>query len=155
MTLAEHALKTASRLKNTIALIYLDLDDLKKINDTSGHGAGDRALVEIARILRQSFREADILARLGGDEFAVMAMEVTPVSPDILTRRLHDRLAAFNAGPAAEAGFSLSVSAGVSTREPDGPEAVEDLLGRADHQMYERKRAKKAGQAGKAPGPSR
>jgi diguanylate cyclase (GGDEF)-like protein/PAS domain S-box-containing protein len=155
MTLAEHALKTASRLKNTIALIYLDLDDLKKINDTSGHSTGDRALVEIARILRQSFREADILARLGGDEFAVMAMEITPVSPDVLTRRLQERLEAFNAGPAAEAGFRLSVSAGVSTREPEGPEAVEDLLGRADHQMYERKRAKKAGQLGKAPGPSR
>lgn len=155
MTLAEHALKTASRLKNTIALIYLDLDDLKKINDNGGHGTGDRALVEVARILRRSFRDADILARLGGDEFAVMAIEITPVSPDVLTRRFQDRLEAFNAGPSAEAGFSLSVSAGVSIREPDGPETVEELLSRADTQMYERKRAKKAGQTGKTPGPPR
>lgn len=155
LTLAEHSLKTAARLKKTTALIYLDLDDLKKINDTSGHKTGDRALVEVAGILRKCFRDSDIISRLGGDEFAVLAMEASPVDAGALTGRLQDRLEAFNAGPAAEAGFRLSVSAGVATREPDSREPVEELLSRADLQMYERKRAKKSGQPDKPPGPSK
>jgi diguanylate cyclase (GGDEF)-like protein/PAS domain S-box-containing protein len=155
LTLAEMALKTATRMKKATALIYLDLDDLKKINDAGGHKMGDRALVEIGYLLRNSFRESDVIGRLGGDEFAVLAMESDPMDTDLLTRRLQDRLEIFNTRSAAEAGFRLSVSFGVSVREPDGPGIVEELLSRADLQMYEQKRAKKKGQADKPPGPSK
>ncbi len=155
MTLAEHALKTATRMKKTIALLYLDVDNFKKINDAGGHKLGDRALVEVGFILRKSFREADIIGRLGGDEFSVMAMETTKMNVESLTGRLQDRLDLFNARSSAEAGFTLSVSVGVSTREPDRPEEVAELLSRADVLMYEQKRTRKSGQPGKPLGPSK
>jgi diguanylate cyclase (GGDEF)-like protein/PAS domain S-box-containing protein len=155
MTLADHALKTANRMKKTVALIYLDVDNLKKINDTGGHRLGDRALVEIAFILKKSFRESDIIGRLGGDEFCVLAMESNKMNVDVLTSRLQEKLEFFNARSSAEAGFRLSVSFGVSTREPDRPEAIEEMLSRADLLMYEQKRSKKGGMPDKGPGPSK
>ena len=155
MTLADHVLKTANRLKKVIALIYLDVDNLKKINDSGGHKMGDRALVEVAFILRKSFRETDIIGRLGGDEFAVLAMEATAMNVDALSQRLRDRLDLFNTRSSAEAGFQLSVSTGVATREPDQAEAVEEMLSRADLLMYEQKRAKKNAEPGKPSGPSK
>ena len=155
LTLADHMLKTGSRFKKAIALIYLDVDNLKKINDSAGHATGDRALIELAFILRKTFRENDIIGRLGGDEFAVLAMEANGLNVDSLGQRLQDRLEQFNSRSAAEAGFMLAVSAGVTTRDPDRPQAIEEMLSRADLLMYEQKRAKKSGNGGKPPGPSK
>jgi len=155
MTLAEQQLKTANRLKKQVALLYLDVDNLKKINDTGGHNMGDRALVEIAFILKKSFREADIVGRLGGDEFSVLAMEATSMNVDILTSRLQEKLDLFNSRSSAEAGFSLSVSVGVCTCEPEHLATVEEMLSRADLLMYEQKRRKKSGEPDKPSGPSK
>jgi diguanylate cyclase (GGDEF)-like protein/PAS domain S-box-containing protein len=155
LTLAEQQLKTASRLKKRIALLYLDVDDLKRINDTGGHKLGDRALTEVAFNLKKSFRESDIVARMGGDEFSVLAMETTRMDADALVNRLEEKLAFFNDRSSAEAGFRLSVSIGVFTREPDQPATIEEMLSRADLLMYERKRARKGGSAVKPPGPSK
>jgi len=155
MTLAEQQLKIASRLKKKIALLYLDMDDLKRINDTGGHKMGDRALAEIAFILKKCFRESDIVGRLGGDEFSILAMETTKLDVDVLVQRLQEKLALFNARSSAEAGFSLSVSVGVFTRGPDHPATVEEMLSRADLLMYEQKRTKKSGRLDKPPGPSK
>jgi len=155
MTLADHVLKTGNRMKKVVALIYLDVDNLKKINDTGGHRMGDRALVEIAFILKKSFRETDVIGRLGGDEFAILAMEANPMNVESLTRRLQDRLDLFNSRSSAEAGFSLAISTGVTTREPGRPDAIEEMLSRADLLMYEQKRAKRAGEPVKLPGPSK
>jgi diguanylate cyclase (GGDEF)-like protein/PAS domain S-box-containing protein len=155
MTVASHSLKTATRLHKKVALIYLDVDNLKKINDAGGHKTGDRALVEIGFILKKSFRESDIIGRLGGDEFAVLAMESTTMNAEALTRRLQDRITLFNARSAAEVGFTLSASMGATTREPDNPEEVAEMLSRADLLMYEQKRSRKAGEQGKPPGPSK
>jgi diguanylate cyclase (GGDEF)-like protein len=155
MTLAEQQLKTASRLKKKIALLYLDMDDLKEINDTGGHKMGDRALAEIAFILKKSFRESDIVGRLGGDEFSVLAMEATEMNVNLLTARLQEKLDFFNSRSSAEAGFSLSVSVGVFVREPEHTATVEEMLSRADQLMYEQKRSKKSGDPGKPPGPSK
>lgn len=155
MTLAEQQLKTASRLKKKIALLYLDMDNLKKINDTGGHKLGDQALREIAFILKKSFRDSDIVGRLGGDEFSVLAMEATAMNVDILTARLQEKLDLFNSRSSAEAGFSLAVSVGVCTCEPEHPATVEEMLSRADLLMYEQKRSKKSAEPDKPPGPSR
>ncbi len=143
MAFADHVLKTARRLRKALALIYLDVDDLKRINDTGGHRLGDRALIEIAFILRKSFRETDVIGRLGGDEFAVLAMEMTAMDANTLLQRVQDRLGQFNARSSAEAGFELAASAGVSLCEPGRPMAIEDMLCQADLLMYERKRARK------------
>ena len=155
MTLADHVLKTASRLKKMSALVYLDVDNLKKINDSGGHKMGDRALVEVAFVLRKSFRETDVIGRLGGDEFAVLAMEATAMNVGVLSERLQERLDLFNTHTSAEAGFHLSVSSGVSTREADQSGSIEEMLSRADLLMYEQKRTKKNGEPGKTPGPSK
>ncbi len=154
LTLAEQQIKTASRLKKRVALLYLDVDDLKRINDTGGHKLGDRALSELAFNLKKSFRESDIVGRLGGDEFSVLAMESTRMDADTLVRRLEEKLALFNDRSSAEAGFRLAVSVGVYTREPEEPATIEEMLSRADQLMYERKRARKGG-AAKPPGPSK
>ncbi len=155
LTLAEQQLKTASRLKKRIALLYLDVDDLKRINDTGGHKLGDRALTEVAFNLKKSFRESDIVARMGGDEFSVLAMESTRMDADALVSRLEEKLAFFNDRSSAEAGFRLAVSIGVFTREADQQATIEEMLSRADLLMYERKRARKGGSASKPPGPSK
>ncbi len=156
LTLAEQQLKTASRLKKRVALLYLDMDNLKRINDSGGHKLGDRALAEVAFVLKKSFREADIIGRLGGDEFSVLAMETTgPLDPAVLVKRLRDKLDSFNARSSAEAGFSLAISVGVFTRDPEASATVEEMLSRADLLMYEEKRAKKKGDPEKPPGPSK
>jgi len=156
LTLAEQQLKNANRLKKKLAVLYLDMDNLKRINDGGGHKLGDRALEEIAFILKKSFREADIVGRLGGDEFCVLAMETNrPLDSDVLVKRLREKLEHFNARSAAEAGFTLSVSVGVFTRDPDDPVAIEEMLSRADNLMYDEKRAKRGNGAGKPPGPSK
>ncbi|HSA95082.1 MAG TPA: diguanylate cyclase [Acidobacteriota bacterium] len=156
LTLAEQHLKTANRLKKKVAALYLDMDNLKRINDTGGHKTGDRALAEMAFILKKSFRDADIVGRLGGDEFSVLAMETNrPLDPDVLVRRLREKLDLFNARSSAEAGFSLAASVGVVTRDPDDLVTIEEMLSRADMLMYEEKKAKKGGDDGKPPGPSK
>ena len=63
-------------------LAFIDVDDLKKINDTLGHEEGDKALIDTAQIIRNTFRESDIIARLGGDEFAVLAIDTVDMYPD-------------------------------------------------------------------------
>ena len=72
--LAEQGLKTAQRMGTEMLLIYGDLDNLKEINDTFGHKEGDQALMDISQILKETFRESDIIARIGGDEFVMLAM---------------------------------------------------------------------------------
>ena len=74
-TLAKQQVKLANRNGKKLLLFYMDLDGLKKINDTIGHSEGDLALVEAATVLKEIFRESDIIGRLGGDEFAVLLFE--------------------------------------------------------------------------------
>jgi diguanylate cyclase (GGDEF)-like protein/PAS domain S-box-containing protein len=155
LTLAEQQLKTASRMKKRIALLYLDVDNLKRINDSGGHTLGDRALTEIAFHLKKSFRESDIVARMGGDEFSVLAMESTKMDAAVLVQRLEEKLEHFNTRSSAEVGFTLSASIGVYTREPDQPATIEEMLSRADSLMYEKKRTRKGGSSDKPPGPSK
>ncbi len=90
IALAEQQLKLADRTRRGALLFFADLDGMKWINDTLGHEEGDRALVDIASILKETFRLSDIIARIGGDEFAVLVIDTTAVTPEILTARLKD-----------------------------------------------------------------
>lgn len=97
-TLAEQQLKIANRLKKGPVLLSIDLDDLKWINDTFGHVEGDRALKETAHILRESFRDSDVMARIGGDEFVVLQLvDEDSGAAETLTERLQNNLEVFNA----------------------------------------------------------
>ncbi|HKO16323.1 MAG TPA: GGDEF domain-containing protein [Gemmatimonadaceae bacterium] len=119
--------------------IFFDVDDLKQINDTFGHWAGDRALMEVSGVLRQAFRSTDIVARVGGDEFAVLAVAPADAAPDSWTARWREPLAAL--GTRRE--FPLSVSVGVAQPDEHRRTTAEDLLDRADATMYVAKRLRK------------
>ena len=138
MTVADQQIKMAQRLGRGLLLLYADVNHLKLINDTFGHTAGDRALKEIAQILRETFRESDIIARLGGDEFLIMAMESDATTEDTLRRRLADKLAIRNT--ARDAQFPLTVSLGVARFDPNRARPFEELLVEADERMYSEKR---------------
>jgi diguanylate cyclase (GGDEF)-like protein len=126
---------------SSLAVLFIDLDGFKAVNDGLGHAAGDALLVEVARRMRLTVRPQDLPARLGGDEFAVVVDGV--VSPDE-ARRLAERLLAALSEPVVIAGRRIGVTAsiGVVAAQPGVP--VDDLLRRADMAMY---RAKAAGKA--------
>jgi two-component system, cell cycle response regulator len=86
--LAEHLLKTAKRQQEGFFMLYCDLDGLKVINDVLGHQRGDWALIDTANILKETFRDSDIIARIGGDEFVVMPIESTEDNLEIVINRL-------------------------------------------------------------------
>ena len=88
LTLASQQLKIAHRLKQGLALFYLDLDRMKWINDTLGHREGDRALIDTASILRNTFRASDIVARIGGDEFIGLSIETSEMNGKMIMDRL-------------------------------------------------------------------
>ncbi|HEV2520735.1 MAG TPA: diguanylate cyclase [Candidatus Acidoferrales bacterium] len=126
--------------KGAALLIYLDLDDLKLINDTYGHLEGNRALMVTANILRSSFRQSDILARLGGDEFCVLMTDAGQDSAQQVRKRLQQRTDFVNALSSWR--FRLSLSVGIADVPVVRQPSLDDLLRVADALMYEEKRAK-------------
>jgi diguanylate cyclase (GGDEF)-like protein/PAS domain S-box-containing protein len=142
VTLAAQEIKSINRMKQKIYLIYVDLDDLKKINDTFGHLAGDKALIDMARILRGSFRGPDILARIGGDEFVILAKEgALKEGPKLLVERVRRNIKLHN--EKTKTSLPLSLSMGTVAYDPDHPIPLETLLVQADTLMYQEKQQKK------------
>ena len=140
-TLAQQQVKLADRNNNKLLLFYMDLDDLKKINDTLGHPEGDLALIEASRIFREIFRKSDIIGRLGGDEFAVLVFEhTTPSDEHAIMVRLRETLKERNAAPGRR--YTLSLSIGINIYDPAKPCTLDEFISRADTLMYEEKRAK-------------
>lgn len=139
LTLAIQQLKIANRFNREVCLIYIDLDNLKLINDRYGHKEGDAALIETANIIKKTFRESDIIARIGGDEFAVLAIGTTDTC-DNLAIRLQGFLEDYNT--LTERKYNLSVSIGTARCDSKDPSSIEELLIQADMAMYEKKRFK-------------
>jgi diguanylate cyclase (GGDEF)-like protein len=139
MTLADQQIKAATRTNKKMSLLFIDLDGLKPINDTWGHEEGDRALVSAANVLKQTFRESDIMARIGGDEFAVLAVDATE-TPEIVIKRLTGQIALHNAQPNRR--YEISMSIGTAVYDPQVPCSLDDLISRADTLMYEQKKTK-------------
>lgn len=137
LTLAIQQLKMAGRFNGGVCLLYMDLDDLKLINDRFGHREGDVALIETSNVLKRTFRESDIIARIGGDEFAVLAIGTTD-SCDDLAERLEKNLK--DANKLIERGYALSLSIGTAHCNPQNLISIEELLIQADKAMYEKKR---------------
>jgi diguanylate cyclase (GGDEF)-like protein len=142
LALARQQLRIAGRVGAAVSQVYADMDGLKQINDVLGHHNGDRALVETANILRETFRDADVIARIGGDEFAVLTVEGATNGTDAMLERLRERLARRNA--LDDRRYVLSLSVGVARAEAGSGDSVDELLARADRWMYEQKRAKRA-----------
>jgi diguanylate cyclase (GGDEF)-like protein/PAS domain S-box-containing protein len=128
------ALARARRSDRRFALLFLDVDRFKQVNDTLGHGAGDRLLQEVAERLANCARDSDTVARLGGDEFVVLAEELARPEDAVL---IADKIRAALAAPVHVGGQSLSVraSVGIALFPGDG-ELAEQLLRHADAAMY-------------------
>jgi len=137
MFLAQQQLKLANRNKTGMLLLFADFNNLKWINDTLGHYKGDLALIETANILKETFREPDIIARIGGDEFGVLAIEGRRDSAEMLISRLQENLDTHNAR--GKCSYELSLSMGIARYDPECPCSIDELLGRADSLMYEQK----------------
>lgn len=141
--LAEQQLKAAIRGKRDLALLFIDMDNFKAINDTWGHQEGDRALVSMATIFRQSFRASDIIARMSGDEFAVLLVDSPRRNVDVILERLMQNIKRFNEDD--KAGFCISISIGMAVHDPDQQRSIDELLRDADQLMYDQKLKKKSG----------
>ena len=137
--LADQQLKLARRTQTSYCLLFADLDGLKKINDTFGHEMGDRIIVDAAQILKQTFRDADILARLGGDEFALF-IPIYSGNSDEFYLRVQNNIDRFNQQP--DRAYLLSISIGVQSGDLSNQLSLEELVAQADKLMYENKRAK-------------
>jgi two-component system, cell cycle response regulator len=139
LALAGQHLRMIQR-KGAALLIYLDLDDLKLINDSCGHLEGNRALVVTANVLRACFRQSDILARLGGDEFCVLMTDAGQGSAQQVRKRLQHRTDFINS--LSSWNFRLSLSVGIADVPVVRQPSLDQLLRIADAQMYEEKRNK-------------
>ena len=137
---AADALTASVRQASPVAVLMIDLDNFKQINDTQGHDAGDRALRCVARALQSSVRAGDIVGRYGGEEFCVLMSHADDAAARAYDRRLRDHLATT---AALELGFALDFSAGMA-KPVDPDETLESLLKRADATLY---RAKDEGRA--------
>jgi diguanylate cyclase (GGDEF)-like protein len=140
LALAEQHLRMIQR-KGAALLIYLDLDDLKLINDSYGHLEGNRALIVTANVLRACFRQSDILARLGGDEFCVLMTDAGQDSAQQVRKRLQQRSEFINALSSWR--FRLSLSVGIAEVPVVHQPSLDQLLRIADAQMYEEKKNKR------------
>lgn len=139
-TLAQQQWKLAKRSKRGLLLVLGDLDGLKKINDTFGHEKGDEALREAANILKETFRESDVVGRIGGDEFAIIMLEDSKADSQVLSARLQNSLNAFN----TKTGMvpKLGISIGVARCDAETPCPIDQMMSKADALMYEQKRSR-------------
>jgi len=133
----------AQQHQSKLAVVLLDLNDFKEINDTLGHQAGDRALHEVATVLRSMVRSYDLCVRYGGDEFVVILWECDAEQAEQRLRQMEGAVAAmfFEGGPGQSR--RLSLSAGVAVFPEDG-ETHDELLAMADCRMYKHKAGQKA-----------
>lgn len=133
----DHALARGQRGRNPIALLLLDLDGFKQVNDSFGHGVGDRLLVEVARRLSDSVRAGDTVARMGGDEFAVLLEQADDEVPTVVAQRILYRLRT----PMSIDGKNIvtQASIGVVVSSASSPLTGDELLRNADLAMYRAK----------------
>jgi diguanylate cyclase (GGDEF)-like protein len=142
-TAVRRELAGVHRHRRPLSLMLMDLDDLKKLNDTFGHHAGDEAIRAVSRVIRKAVRTSDISARLGGDEFGIAMPEAGLAQAREVASRIHDALAAerLDAAPSV----SLELSFGVVDWQPN--QEYDGLFNAADGLLYQDKRRHQARRA--------
>ena len=138
---AAQALREAEQHHRAVAVVYVDIDGLKQINDDHGHETGSSLIAGAASVLKNTFRAADVVARMGGDEFVVLAA-VSRADAAIVTGRMNRHLDGYNASSGLSCRLSLSV--GMALVDAVESTTLEELVRHADASMYERKRLKRA-----------
>jgi diguanylate cyclase (GGDEF)-like protein/PAS domain S-box-containing protein len=142
LSMTEHQIKTAVREKKQMLIIYAGVDGMETINDIHGRETGDQVFIDIANILRRTFREADVLARTGGDEFVISTLVSSENTEDMIMKRLEKNIDKYNADKSGS--LKLSLSFGASFYNPEDPVSIEEVLSRADEKMHEQKKSKKS-----------
>lgn len=129
---ATHEIERARRARESRGVLFFDIDGLKQINDALGHPAGDRAIVDAARVLRRVSRTSDVLGRLSGDEFVLLLGDAS--DPEVVRQRVLEALATRNADP--DSPFDLVLSVGGDVWRPDDGRELVDVVAQADLEMY-------------------
>lgn len=138
-TMSGKQCKVAERAGRKMSILYLDLDNMKAINDGHGHKTGDQALMDVANILNKTFRKSDIIARIGGDEFAVLLTELSGDGlENTIKNHLLKNLRIFN--EQGNRPYELSLSVGFTYYDSEQPRSLDDLLSQADALMYKDKK---------------
>jgi diguanylate cyclase (GGDEF)-like protein len=141
MAIAERQLKIGHRTGRGMLLFFLDIDGMKQINDSFGHGEGDLTLKRAAKALKLTFRDSDVIARLGGDEFAVLAIEASDNSEAAIRARLSEDLKSVSAG---ETRYAINLSLGAVRINICSNASIGEWMVRADQAMYEQKRRRRS-----------
>jgi diguanylate cyclase (GGDEF)-like protein len=136
----EHALESAARRPTGVAVLFMDLDYFKSVNDVSGHSAGDQLLFGVARRLQHAVRPDDTIGRLGGDEFVVLCEDLGDPVRDAVA--VAHRIAELFEQPFLVREREIQVAASIGVAPASAADTAERLLGHADHAMY---RAKQLG----------
>lgn len=138
--LAEQSFRSSQRNQEPFGVLFVDMDNLKIINDRLGHSAGSVSLVETAKLLLANFRETDVIGRLGGDEF-VVAGSFNRRDLESAVERLREAVARKN--QAAGMRFSISLSIGYAVTDDFSRDSLRSLVTKADQEMYKEKSIKK------------
>jgi diguanylate cyclase (GGDEF)-like protein len=138
----EHALERTARSKERVAVLFLDLDDFKEINDSFGHQAGDRLLKEVGNRLLGCIRTADTVSRFGGDEFVILIEQMKNMNE---ASQIAERILNTLTKPVDLEGREVATSASIGIAfGAHSDSSLKDLLNRADAAMYQAKRRGKA-----------
>ncbi|MHC5932751.1 GGDEF domain-containing response regulator [Nostoc sp.] len=138
--LANQQFKIVQRIQMFCCLLFVDIDGLKQVNDSLGHEVGDRMILDTAKLLKQTFRDSDIIARLGGDEFVIL-VPVESGNTDEFYPRLQANIDRFNQED--NHSYQLSISVGITQCALKENISLEQLIEQADKLMYKDKRAKR------------
>ncbi|WP_235285003.1 GGDEF domain-containing protein [Thalassospira sp. HJ] len=125
--------------KDAFAVLVMDLDRFKTINDTHGHAVGDSLLTEVARVIRDSLRTDDLVARLGGEEFAVLASGISSAEAECLANTICEKVAALRVPVPNAAEVCTTISIGMLHRQGEEHAMLDDLINEADRAMYKAK----------------
>ncbi|MBC8087910.1 MAG: GGDEF domain-containing protein, partial [Phycisphaerae bacterium] len=133
-------MERALRYDSSMALLMIDLDHFKRVNDSYGHLVGDDVLRDVAALLTATIRTTDMVARYGGEEFLVLLPETDDAGAETFAERIRAAIESHDfGGRADQPGLSLTTSVGVATFPAARIESVEDLFARADAALYRAK----------------
>jgi diguanylate cyclase (GGDEF)-like protein len=140
--------RRSTRYGRPLALIMIDLDDFKVLNDHWGHPFGDFILTEMAQVISSNLRESDVIARYGGEEFVVLLPETTSEAASLVAEKLRAAVEAHefrseSLPPRGQAAQHVTISAGVTALPSATPVDSDELISRADRALYRAKRAGK------------
>lgn len=145
LSFLDQQIKIAKRDGTDLTICYLDINNLKVVNDSYGHSAGDQLIISACSILKENLRESDVLCRMGGDEFLMILPNCSLGQADLVINRVKSQIESFNRKSLWS--YKLSISIGVATFCRDTDMNIEELIHEADTNMYYHKRRDKGKRA--------